>query len=149
MGLVDACEGRTVYLDTNVLIYFVEGAEPYLPVLTPLFGMFADGRASAVTSELALAETLPKPLQAGRPDLVAIYEELLTSSAWLTVLPVARSVLSDAARLRAQLGLRLPDAIHVATAMVAGCGVLLSNDLRLRAPEGLQVLRLDSDVAVG
>jgi predicted nucleic acid-binding protein len=46
--------------------------------------------------------------------------------------------------LRAQLKLRLPDAIHVATAVATGCSILLSNDRRLKVPDGVQALRLPS-----
>ena len=67
---------------------------------------------------------------------------MLTPSAWLSVLPVERTILIEAARLQAQLTLRLPDAIHVATAVAAGCSTLLSNDRRLRVPADLKLLRL-------
>jgi predicted nucleic acid-binding protein len=144
MGVVAACRGRRVYLDANIFIYAVEASTEYLPTLTPLFELFADGGAAAVASELALAEVLPRPLEAGRPDIATLYEEMLTSSAWLTVLPITRTILVAAARLRPQLRLRLPDAIHVATAVAAGCPILLSNDLRLKVPAGLQLLPLGS-----
>ncbi len=42
-----------------------------------------------------------------------------------------------AARYRSVLGIKLPDAIHVATALAAHCDVLLSNDQKLRVPDGI------------
>ncbi len=67
------------------------------------------------------------------------YEEFLTPSPLLTVLPVERDILVDAARMQALLSLRLPDAIHVATALAAGCDVVISNDKRLKVPAGLEL----------
>jgi predicted nucleic acid-binding protein len=58
------------------------------------------------------------------------------------VLSVERTILIEAARLQARLVLRLPDAIHVATAVAAGCDVVLSNDRRLRVPAGMVLRRL-------
>jgi predicted nucleic acid-binding protein len=61
------------------------------------------------------------------------YEKILTSSSEFSVLPVQRDILIDAARLRSGLSsLRLPDAIHVATARASRCSVFVSNDRRLR-----------------
>ncbi len=58
------------------------------------------------------------------------------------MLSVERAILIEAAHLQARLGLRLPDAIHVATAVAAGCDVLLSNDRRLKVPAGMTLRAL-------
>jgi predicted nucleic acid-binding protein len=67
---------------------------------------------------------------------------MLSPSSWLSVLSVERTILIEAARLRGRLVLRLPDAMHVATAAAAGCDVLLSNDRRLKVPAGMVLRRL-------
>lgn len=56
--------------------------------------------------------------------------------------PVSRDVLLAAARLRAEIGLKLPDAIHVATAQLTGCDQFLTNDARVPALPGLVIRRL-------
>ena len=142
MGLVEACPGRRVHLDTNIFIYAVEGLAAFALVLSELFERMAAGDIRASTSELALAEALAKPMEAGREDIARLYEEMLTPSDWLSVLPVDRAILIEAARLRATLKLRLPDAIHVATAARAGCDLFLSNDKRMKVPEGMMLLAL-------
>jgi predicted nucleic acid-binding protein len=145
MGLIDACRGRRVYLDTNLFIYASEGSPEYMPAVRALFELFAAGDALAVTSEFTLAEVLPRPLAAGRADIAAIHERLLSTSACLAVVPVGRTILVDAARLRASSGLRSPDAIHVATAVAAGCPSLLPNNRRLRVPDEAQLISRASD----
>jgi predicted nucleic acid-binding protein len=137
MATLTAILGRTVYLDTNIFIYTVEGYAPEEAFLRELFAALEDGRFTAVTSELSLAEVLVKPFELGREDVVAVYTELLTASDRLAVLPVDRAILVEAARQRAALGMRMPDAIHVATALAAGCELFLTNDGRLRLPSGL------------
>jgi len=54
----------------------------------------------------------------------------------------ARPTLLSAARLRAQLGLKLPDAIHAATAQVMGCTALLTNDTGFKRLPGVQLFLL-------
>ena len=83
MGLIEACRGRQVYLDTNIFIHAVEGLSEHMPVLRPLFELLASGGVSAVTSELTLAEVLPRPLATSRTDIAFIYERMLATSAWL------------------------------------------------------------------
>ena len=53
---------QRVYLDANVFIYALEAATEHLPDLTALFDLLAAGGAAAVTSELTLAEVLPRPV---------------------------------------------------------------------------------------
>lgn len=76
MGLIEACRGRQVYLDTNVFIYAVEGSPEHMPVIWPLFELLATGGAFAVTSELTLAEVLPRPFASGCTDIASIYEQM-------------------------------------------------------------------------
>lgn len=139
--LADLPSGK-VYLDTNVFIYAVEAVPEYAAAIETLFGRIDDRSLVAVTSELTLGEVLAKPFEVGRQDIAATYEDMLTPSAWLSVLPVERSILIRAARIQSQLALRLPDAIHVATAVAAGCRAVLSNDRRLRVPADIKLIRL-------
>jgi predicted nucleic acid-binding protein len=53
---------------------------------------------------------------------------LLTSFPNLQVLPVDLAVATQAATVRAATGLRLLDALVVASAMLAGCEAIISND---------------------
>ncbi|MGH6913333.1 MAG: type II toxin-antitoxin system VapC family toxin [Geminicoccales bacterium] len=142
MGGVDALAGKVVDLDANVFVYAVEGFAEHQGFIDELFRSIDSGHVSAVTSELTLAEVLIKPLETRRHDVAAVYEELLQSSEHLNVVPIDRAILISAARHRADLGVKLPDAIHVATAIAVGCDVLLSNDQKLRVPDeiGLRAL---------
>lgn len=148
MGLIEALAGRRTYLDANVFIYAFEGHAVFASPLQALFATGLGGPA-LVTSELTLAEVLVRPLREGRVDLTTLYHRRLHPQPGLTVAPVARAVLVEAARLRAAFPtLRLPDAIHAATASLHGCGVLLTNDTRLATVPGVAVVLL-SEVASG
>jgi predicted nucleic acid-binding protein len=75
--------------------------------------------------------------------LLALYEELITHRAELTVYAVDRGVLSTAARLRSRQTIALADAIHVATALNHQADVFITQDKRLQPPAGLIKLTLD------
>jgi predicted nucleic acid-binding protein len=101
-----------------------------------------DGQFRAVTSELTLAEVLVQPLRASDRVYETTYMTMLSGHEAIQVQPVDREILVDAARIRAEIGTRLPDAIHLATARASGCSTFLTNDHRLRAPAGLTVATL-------
>jgi predicted nucleic acid-binding protein len=107
-----------------------------------VFSRAATGLLSIVTSELALAEVLVMPMRTGNAALVNHYIEAVSSREYLDVVPVNRDIIIGSARLRSASAVRLPDAIHVATALAAGCSVFLSEDKRIPSPPGLQLLKI-------
>lgn len=137
--------GRIVYLDSNVFVYAVERVAPFAEALRPLFVSILAGETSAVTSEITRAEVLAEPFQTRNAVLEADFEDVLAGPG-LTVVPVSRAVLVQSARLRAVVRMKLPDAIHAATAHLAGCDVPLTNDTGIAAVPGVDVVRL-SDIA--
>ncbi len=142
MGILDAIQGNRVYLDTNIWIYALEGYPASIDDLTQLFQSIDQGNLSAVTSELSLAEALVKPFQNQDLAKQTTYKQLITSSQNLTVIPVNRDVLIEAARLRASVNIKLPDAIHAATALLTQCSTFVTNDQRFQGVPGLTVVLL-------
>ncbi len=142
MGTLTALVGKRLYLDANLFIYALESMEPWASTLRTLFSALDRGECTAVTSELTVAECLVKPLELGRQELVQTYLEAIQTRRELDVRPVDREVLIEAARLRAAARVRLPDAIHAATALRAGCETLLTNDPDFRAIPGFATLLL-------
>ena len=58
--------------------------------------------------------------------------------------PITQDVLREAARLRALIpGLKTPDAIHAATALVHGCALFVTSDVGFRRVPGLTLAILD------
>jgi predicted nucleic acid-binding protein len=131
-----------IYLDTNIFIYALEGYPIFRSVLTTLFNALDRGELTAVTSELTLAEVLVKPLLDHHAERQAAYLQALQPSTSLQIVPVSRDILIAAARLRADANLKLPDAIHAATAQLTGCAQFLTNDARFSSLPGLAIRQL-------
>lgn len=123
----------------------MEGYSTFVDELTRLFESFDEGNLRAVTSELTLAEVLVRPFIDGNTQRQTAYQQALQSSDVFEVVPVSRDILIEAARLRSVANLRLPDAIHGATARLTGCETFLTNDRRLLAIPDIEVVLL-SDV---
>jgi predicted nucleic acid-binding protein len=126
-----------LYLDANVFIYAIEGNADIADPLRQLFDLFRARRGIGVTSELTLAEVLPKASDVQRRS----YLNMIVWSRIFELRPVSRDILIETAEYREYAGMpKLPDAIHVVTAIRAGCRTILSADLRLKLPEGYSVL---------
>jgi predicted nucleic acid-binding protein len=118
-----------VYLDTNAFIPAVEGQGPLHDAMERLFGIGDDRTGLLVTSELTLAELLVAPLARKQDKVVATYLELIDPRPGLDVMPISRRIIILAAQKRAaDKSLKLPDALHLATAEAANCSYLLSGD---------------------
>ena len=116
-----------VYLDTNVFIRAFEGSDALSLALVDLLAIDVPEPAFA-TSELTLAELLVHPYRHGDETGRRRYDNIVRPSAWLQVGPVDRQVLTGAAILRSKYRLKLPDAIHVSTALHFGCELLITGD---------------------
>ena len=136
-----------VYIDASALIYSMERVEPYRTLLEPMWQGAQDGNLAIVSSPLLVLEALVKPLRDGNTEIEAQYRELFASNA-VRMLDASHEVFEDAARIRAETGLRTPDAIHAASAMRADCALFVTNDTDFRRVEGLQVAVLD-DLLIG
>jgi predicted nucleic acid-binding protein len=128
-----------VYLDANVFVTAMENPGANSDHAWWIMHAADDGKILAVTSEITLAEVLVKPIEIGDRKLTAMYEEMILSSERFEVVPVRRDILIGAARLRARRNsIRLPDAIHIATALACSCCCVVSNDQRLHSLNGVK-----------
>jgi predicted nucleic acid-binding protein len=132
-----------IYLDTTVFINAYESGGARSDFAWEVLEAVERSEFSAVTSELTLAEVLVGPIQEGDDELAGHYHEILSSEGQFEVAAVERRVLIEAATLRGVTrSLRLPDAIHVATARLHDCRFVVSDDLKLPDVAGLSFVRL-------
>ena len=142
MGWLEPLLGTVVGLDSAPLIYFIEEQAPYLPIVRPFFQALDLGQLSVVTSTVTLCEVLTAPLRDGDAELAQEYRDILLNSANVKTIDVTPDVAERAAQIRADFGLRTPDAIQVATALREGASALLSNDIKLRSLPVIKVILL-------
>lgn len=143
MEIIESIKGP-VYFDTNVFIYSLDGYEEYYGLLKTIFSHIAENHLLVVTSELTLAECLVKPVKDENKEATKQFEQYIQTSEIMKVKPVSRGILRQSANVRAEQGLKLPDAIHMATAIDQCCKTFITNDKKLksRTPEGMQQIYL-------
>lgn len=147
MGILTTIQGSQIYLDVNIWIYALEQHPLYSQALTELFQQIDQKTLTVVTSELSLAEALVKPMRDQDIARQTKYRQLFSSRSNLRVIPVQRAILIEAARQRAvSSSLKLPDAIHLATAVILKCTTLLTNDQKFKGLSSLPVVILSEVV---
>jgi predicted nucleic acid-binding protein len=133
--------GALVVVDTAPIIYLLEGNSKFLPLFMGLFEADAAGELHIAISTITLAEVLTGPLRGGQDALAQRYEKALASYA---VVPVSSTIAALAARMRARYGLKLPDAIQLATALDLEAVALVTHDRDFAKVDGLLILRGDA-----
>ncbi|MBK1839022.1 type II toxin-antitoxin system VapC family toxin [Azospirillum sp. YIM B02556] len=96
---------RKIYVDSNVIIYFIEGEEESQRLAETLFEYAETRGIELVTSEVAIGECLYGAYKRGRADSVGWFESLFDDVELFRLLPVEAETLKQAAKLGAAHGM--------------------------------------------
>lgn len=129
-----------VYLDANIFIYALEGYPQFQSRVTALLTAIDQRGIEAVTSELTVAEVLVKPFRDQQAGQQAAYQRILQTAPAFRVVTISRDILVTAAQLRGRFSVKLPDAIHAATAQQYRCSTFLTNDAGFKTISDLPVV---------
>ncbi len=128
-----------IFWDTNLFIYLWE-RKSFSGEMAALTKFMERGRHHLATSTLTLGEILVHPMRQGR-----LVDEYRNAMQQLALIPYEQEAAVCFARLRAaNPGLRPPDAIQLACAVVGRCDLFLTNDNRLAGVIPPDELRVES-----
>lgn len=120
-----------VVIDTSVLVAHITGDESVSSIATSILDdLVATQRNQAVISSLSVGEALVRPHRGGRAREIGLG---VLDMPGLTVRSVDFLVAAEAARIRSESALRMPDAVVIATGVMTGSQILVTNDRRLAA----------------
>ena len=142
--MTEKFDNKAVYLDTAPLIYYLEETSPYFSFLQTIFKKNESGDFTFFTSAITLSEVLTLPYKLGKERLIDQYEYFITKSPNLKLINVNSGIAKLSAKLRSDYGLKLPDAIHLATALEVKVDFLLTNDLAFSKINSLEIILLSN-----
>jgi predicted nucleic acid-binding protein len=130
-------EHALLLVDSAPIIYFLEGHPVFGPRFNPVFAAHAAAQVRFAVTTMTVAEVLTGPLQAGEETLARRYRAILES--WQCI-DLDVGIAESAARLRASLRLKLPDAVQAASALAINAAALVTHDRDFSRVKHLRVI---------
>ncbi|MBR1635223.1 MAG: PIN domain-containing protein [Lachnospiraceae bacterium] len=130
-----------IFLDTSPLIYFLEKSESFYGIMAQFFTEHSN--AEFVTSVATIAEYFPLPYRNDDLALIDAFNHFITTMC-INVMSIDRPIAEKAARIRAEyLSFKGMDSLQLATAVIAGCDLFLTNDKQLRQFSEISCVTVD------
>jgi len=138
--------GQHVYVDANIFIYFLDGREPFLPMVTPFLESVIDGDIIGYTGDAVLAEVTVQPYKTGNISTIERTKAFFAQKDFLSIISHDSKAFDLASKISGTKGMKLIDSLHMATAIQAGCSFMVTHDQKMKSVEGIEIVRL-SDIA--
>lgn len=122
---------KLIFLDTAPVIYFIERHPTFFPLVRSIFESLSDRDFRAISSPITLAECSIVPYRQGLLELQQVFADALVRNESVIFRITDELVAIEAVKMRVKYGLKLPDAIQIATAIVSNCDAFLTNDIAL------------------
>jgi predicted nucleic acid-binding protein len=127
-----------LFLDTNIVIYVVEGNLAYAPKAVLRLAAAQLAGDSFMISDLTRMECLVGPLKTNDTAVQASFQAFFTRPD-VRVVAITAGVCDRAARIRATHNFKPVDALQLAAAVEHGANIFLTADARLSSFTGLTV----------
>lgn len=132
-----------IALDTSVFIYQLQANPKYVGLTDDIFVWLQRPKSQGVTSTITMTELLVQPYRDRNQQQADEIYGLLSTFPNLAWISPSLDIADTAARIRAEYGLRTPDALQVATAIRSSATALITNDATFRRLADVQIMVLD------
>jgi predicted nucleic acid-binding protein len=125
-----AISGKTVLIDSNIIIYLTDSVSPYVALSRRLFEMIEIGEVSALISIISVGEVMQGPLKKGLDQTALAVKDYLLNFPNLFCEPITNKVLDIIGNdNRIQWSkLRTVDSLIIASALKNKVNKIISND---------------------
>lgn len=134
--------GQSVYIDANIFIYFLDGQESFLSMVTPFLEAVLNGEIIGYTGDAVLAEVMVHPYKFGNLATIDRFKAFFAQEDFLSILTHDSKAFDLASQLSGTKGMKLVDSLHMATALQAGCTYMLTHDKGMKSVDGIRIIRL-------
>lgn len=139
-------KGLKLFIDTAPIIYFIEEHPDYINEVSDIFERTADGTVQVITSVISLIEVLSKPYKLGQNDIADIYKDFFAKSKGFSVMGIDSGIAELTAKIRAEFGFKIPDALQLALFEHNDCDYFITNDKQLKSYDKTRVYILGGNI---
>ena len=134
---------RKVFLDTAPVIYLLQKSPLFYDSVEHILTSLRFEEANFCLSDVTIAEYCVYPYRNHRQDLINALDRFILMNN-VEVLHSTTAIAKSAAQIRTDYtAFKALDALQLATAVVHGCDLFLTNDRQLRQFQGISCLTLD------
>lgn len=133
-----------ISLDTNIFLNVKNKEEPFFEDSTRALDLIDENKVNCVLSTIVLAEMCAGYYENNEVEEKNVFLSLIASSPSYRVVPVDAKIADFGGEVRAEKGIRLPDALIAATAAFNNCMLLVTHDETLRKIEEIRGVKITS-----
>ena len=133
-------EGKNVFFDTAPYIYLLDYSDQFRSYTRSVFEYCIFHEKRMMTSVVTTEEFCVKPYRDNDIKLVEDFKRFLSDTSTRVIL-IDENIADQAAKLRARYpGFKAMDSIQLASAIVYGCDMFVTNDKQLKKCDALKVM---------
>lgn len=122
---------KQIFLDTAPLIYFLDADINYAKKMEEIFEKILEKKRILLTSAITCTEYLTVPYRTRNTEKIDVFFEFL-SDCNVQIRSIDVDIAKKAAQIRAKYkDFKTMDCLQLATACLAGCDLVLTNDRQL------------------
>lgn len=134
--------GKSIYIDANIFIYFLDGQEPFASMVTPFLEKVMLGEIIGCTGDAVIAEVMVHPYKLGNLAMIEQFKAFFGQENFLSILSHDGKAFDLAASISGKKGMKLVDSLHMATALQTGCDYLITHDKGIKSVDGISIIQL-------
>ena len=136
-------EFKRVFVDTAPIIYYLENSSLYMDAIKKFFTKCIEENIQIVTSAITIEEYLVWPYSSGKMEFADNFKRFIEYMN-IEVVDIDSKIAEQGAKIRGQYkNFKAMDALQIATAIVSGCDMFLTNDKQLRQEKELPCMTMD------
>lgn len=149
MGLAIFIKGsHTISLDSNIFIRALDDKSSLGDSVRILLEHIKQVQPRIFISTILLEEFLVKVFKQKRELELAYIMDFLTLGGLVSILDINKEIAITAAKLRAKYSIKAPDAIHLASAILAGANIFITTDRKIpKKIDHLKVMVLEEEAS--
>lgn len=138
----DLIEAGRCAFDSMLFIYLFEENPVYFPLVQNAFALLERRKIEVITSIITPIEILSNPALERFPEKIKLYGNFFRVMKNLQVQELTWDLVEQTTHVRRTYGLRTPDAIQLATAIIFKAKIFVTNDDSFRKIKDFPIIQL-------
>lgn len=143
--LLKLSKNKSISVDSSFFIYHLEDIKPYNELTSITIEKISSGELFCNISALVISELFVRPFKENNSENINLFEKFIKTFPNSKICDFDFDTAKLSAKIRAQSGLKTPDAILLATAITSSSDIFITNDLNLKkfSDNKLEILTME------